>query len=367
MRLKSLCLHHFRLFEHSIIHFDEGINHFTGDNASGKTTILEALYFLSTGKSLRTHHLQEIIQEGSDHFALELHFSRHLIDQTLQVIYEPHQIRIVLNDTKIPSLHGLLGLIQGVVIAADDVQVIKKGPQERREMLDLFLLSLDPLYHHHIQRYKKALKHRNALLKMRSLNTLGAFEEQLAISGCYILQQRNKACQNLQDKAATILQELTDKSDALQIEYITQIDPTLEIENLREQLLTKYFESREKDCEQFVTSIGPHRDDILFYINGKQAKLYASEGQQRTLCNALKMAQYQLFTLNQEENAFLCIDDLKMSLDASRKNLLLQTLKKYNQVFLTSPDKIDDLAECGKLFLCKEARIQEISSKQKVS
>lgn len=355
MHLQTLRLRNFRLFEDLFLEFSKEINHFIGNNAQGKTTVLEALYFLSHGKSFRTHHIQDLVRLGQDHFSLELSFVKHGIDQQLKVLFHKGQIQIFLNDTKISKLQGLLGILHGVVITVEDVDMIKNGPQERRELLDLFLYSIDPLYYYHHQRYKKALKHRNALLKMRSYNTLAAFEAQLATSGAYLIKKRAHVTEELETICQPIFTDLSNQKDHCSLHYQTKYDPTQSLLQLEEALKKDYEENRSKDKEMYITTIGPHRDDVLFEINEQPARLFGSEGQKRTLCNAIRIGQYQTYCRD-HEHAFLCIDDVKMSLDENRHFSLLQTLESYGQTFLTSPELHEKFD--GKVFHLEDKQLQ---------
>jgi len=343
MHLYSLHLCNFRRFKDEYIEFSPGINHFIGDNAQGKTTIIEALYLLSTGHSFRTHHLQELIRTNSSGFAISLQFERHLITQQIKLLFDGKEMRIFFNDTRLHHLHQLLGIVQGVVISSEDLSLIKGPPDNRRQMLDLHLSYLDPLYHHHSIRYKRALKQRNMLIKNRSLSAITPFEVQLAKSAAYLVLARSKAIQELTLGADKILQTLSLGEERLHMHYQSSVENTASVEDIQNQYMKKYADSRQKDMEIGYTSLGPHRDDLYITLNDLSAKSYASEGQKRTLCNALRLAQFHIFEEKSQEPVFLCIDDIKMSLDTKRSDSLLHTLMEYGQLFLTSPTPLSNL------------------------
>ena len=342
MALETLLLQHFRGFEKESFSFTKGIQHFIGENAHGKTSVLEAIYFLMTGHSFRTHHLSDLVQDGYETFLIDLTFKRHGFEQHLQVQSSGKQHRVIFNSMMYTSLNQLYGLFPGVVITTEDVDMIKNGPDTRRHFLDLHLYALDPLYVHHHSRFKRALKQRNHMLHTRSLGQMDFFEIELAKSAAYLTFQRQNAIQMLEEKAQPILHTLSDGADELKCQFKTHFS-SQDLQALEKEYIEKLKANRTKDLEQQTTTIGPHREDLVLLINDKPARLFASEGQKRTLANTLKFAQFEILQQNSNESPLFCIDDVGISLDEKRTYQLLEKLSHLDQVFITSPNPLGNI------------------------
>ncbi|NGX31825.1 MAG: DNA replication and repair protein RecF [Chlamydiae bacterium] len=337
MQLLNLTLKNFRGFEKQEFEFTKGIQHFVGENAHGKTTLLEAIYFLATGHSFRTHHLGDLVMYSKETFLLDLHFDGHGFVQHLQVQSDGKNHHVVFNSTLYSSLYQLYGILPAVVMTTEDIDIIKKGPEERRHFLDLHLFSQDPLYVYHHQRYKRALKQRNMMLKFKKLKHIDIFEKELAKSAAYLTFVRKDAIDLLSKTTAPILLDLSDEKDCLTMEFKTLTHDPLTLEELEQKYIKSYLDVRPKDLDMQTTTIGPHREDLGLFINGNPARLFASEGQKRTLANSLKLAQFEILQHTGKEAPFLCIDDVGISLDLERTKRLHQKLENIEQVFITSP------------------------------
>jgi DNA replication and repair protein RecF len=340
MPLLDLKMQHFRGFEKIHFSFTKGVQHFIGENAHGKTSVLEAIYFLMTGHSFRTHHLTDLVQYSKETFLLDLHFERHGFLQHLQVQSTGKQHRVIFNSMVYTTLNQLYGLFPGVVISTEDVDMIKRGPEERRHFLDLHLYSIDPLYVYHHARFKRALKQRNYMLHTKKLSQIDFFETELAKSAAYITSRRFDAIAALEKKARLILDDFSDHKDYLDLEFKSLL-PSNDLQQLEKQYICAYQTVRPKDIELQTTTIGPHREDLTFLVNQKPARLFASEGQKRTLANAIKFAQFEILQESTNDLPLLCIDDVGISLDKQRTLQLLQKLNQLEQVFITSPTQLD--------------------------
>ena len=180
--LKSLYLHNFRLYEEVYVEFSPGINWIYGRNASGKTTMLEAIHLLASGRSFRTNQLANLIRHDCPHFYLEAHFEKHGIAQKLRMVHSSKERKISINNTQCSSVSSLVGVLLSVVLSPDDLSLISGAPQERRQFLDAQLSQVDPLYLHHLSRYQRAMRQRNTLLKTKKIGSIEGWEYEMATS-----------------------------------------------------------------------------------------------------------------------------------------------------------------------------------------
>lgn len=326
--LLSLYLHNFRNYEEAEVSFSPQINFIQGENAQGKTNLLEALYLLSTGKSFRTSHLSEIVREGASFFYLQAHFVKDGIPQTVTLSFDGSIKKMEYNNTSYSNFTNLLGLLPTVLLAPEDVELVIGSPSERRRFLDIHLGQIDPLYVYHLGRYAKALKQRNCLLKQQSLQGIESWEEILLQSSSYIHKKRAELIESLKAPTAETMQWISRNQDTLDLTYLPS-------------LTDNYQQSRAKELILGITLSGPHRDDVMILINQKDAKAFSSQGQKRCAVIALRLGQWAHFNRVNATPPLLSIDDFGVHLDDIRNDLLLSRLTQFGQVFVTSPYKLE--------------------------
>jgi DNA replication and repair protein RecF len=219
MHLRALHLHHFRLYEEALFEFSPTINVIRGPNARGKTSLLEAIYFLMTGRSFRTAQNSDLIRQGSSFFRLEAHFIKHGIEQKLRIYYSQKERKIFYNSTPCSSPLNLLGLLQGIIIHPDDAAIVKGAPAVRRHLLDLQLAQADPLYVHYLTRYDKAMRQRNHLLKARQAFTIESWEYEMANAAAYVVNQRANSVADLQQKSKELYSRICGRKEELGLLY----------------------------------------------------------------------------------------------------------------------------------------------------
>lgn len=322
--LKRLRLKNFRNFENFEVVFDPKINLIVGPNAIGKTSLLEAVHFLSTGRSFRTAHLHELIRHGESTFTIEAEFTENGIPGSLQITYDGTKRKVLHNATTYHNFSSLLGTLPSVVLTPTDSELITGTPSYRRRFLNIHLSQNQPLYLYHLARYSRALKQRNTLLKMGQISGIEAFEGPMSVAAEYIHQERENVLESILERAQLFLKRLTPETENLSLRYL----PSL--------VKQGFAETREKELEAKTTLHGPHRDDFSIRLTDREAKGFASEGQKRSIVAALKLAEWK-------EGALFGIDDFGVHLDEKRKKALLQETKKLGQVFLTAPEPIPNL------------------------
>ncbi|MCF7806228.1 MAG: DNA replication and repair protein RecF, partial [Simkaniaceae bacterium] len=197
IRIKTLFLQNFRNYARTLVEFGPHVNYLQGKNGQGKTNLLEAIYFISTGRSFRTDKLCELIRDGSRFFHIEVIFEKQGIDHHLKLHFDGQKKSVEINETKSSNFSVLLGLIPSVIASPSDIDLIMGCPQNRRRYLNLHIAQSDPVYVYHLSRYNKALKQRNALLKIKQLKTMDIWEEQMAQSAAYLVDRRIRSLKKL--------------------------------------------------------------------------------------------------------------------------------------------------------------------------
>lgn len=338
--LRKLYLRHFRRYEEALFEFNPAINTIIGPNAHGKTTVLEAVQFLMNGRSFRTQQASDLIRYGQTYFYLEVDFTKQGIDQILKISYDGSERKIIYNSTVFQSAANLLGILQGVVITPDSASLIKGSPLLRRHFLDLQIAQIDPLYVHHLTRYVRAMRQRNVLLKRKDLSTIKSWEQEMAVAGAYVTIQRKSAILDLQKLSDPLHAMLTGEKQPLALDYKSSSSQIDDMQLLIEHYLHQWDKIRHREKEIGMTLYGPHRDDVMIKIGDREARLFASEGQQRSCVMALKLAEWQRLHALSTETPLMLIDDVGVGLDSSRRQKLLEHLKTLGQVFLTSTEQL---------------------------
>ncbi len=339
MHLTYLKLQNFRNYEHVELAFSPKVNVFWGRNGQGKTNLLEAIRFLSTGRSFRTQRLQDLIREGQTHFYIEAHFVKNEITQSLKIYYDGNSKKIIYNDTSYPYLSALLGILPSALLSPDDIALIAGSPAERRRFLDLHIAQIDPLYLFYLSRYYKAMKQRNELLRSRNVETLAQWEQVMIPAAGYLIAKRKSAAQQLQEASAQWM-ELFSRDEKLGLVYGSFLQSASE-EDLCHKLASHWQAARNKEMHYGTTLAGPHRDDLSIHLSGREAKHFSSEGQKRSCIAALRFAEWQHMQQRLEASPLLAIDDFGIQLDSERHAQLRDHLTHFGQVFVTSPHSIN--------------------------
>lgn len=318
--------------------FGTGINAIIGANGSGKTSLLEALYCFTAGRSFRTPHLRNLIQKGEDFFFIQVQFQKSGEAHTLSLGYRNNEKRLLFNGNVLPTFSSLIGLMPAVVIAPSDAALMTAYPAERRRFLDSHIAVLSPSFLTHLIAYSKALQQRNTLLKETALDGIALWEEQMAIAAVNLVRERSYHLGLLEQE----IHRLHLDKDAIRLIYSPSIG---------EDFTQKWRETRTKEAVLGTTLYGPHRDDFSIQLGDIDGKSCASEGQKHTFALCLKLAQLALFKAHFGLTPLLCIDDFAAHLDEERRILLRDSLPIDGQVFFTSPTVSPEMA-VAKVFRC---------------
>ncbi len=335
MRVETLYVCNFRNLQSLQISPESGINELVGENAQGKTSILEALHVLVLGGSFRTYQLRELVQHGKSGFFVEGTINSGGVHKTISVSYDGSRRSVTIDGQLQEASSLLLGNLLGVTATLEDHELIFGAPATRRRFLDEQIAQVDPFYVTQLSRYSRALASRNRLLKGRDTRTIGAWEELLAKAGAYIVHQRQHTVNLLRPKVISAYQSLfPDRtvSSSFTMRYITQIPDG---NDAAEWYQRQYAARREQEMRAAATLVGPHRDDMEWCIDERPCKAVASLGQARAVALSLRCAEWSLLAERSSETPLFLIDDVESTLDATRKSIILQLCQQFGQVFLT--------------------------------
>ena len=318
MKIKSLKLKNFRNYDLLNLEFDQATNIFYGDNAQGKTNILEALYLTGTTKSHRGSKDRDMIQFGKEESHLETIVERNGIDYQIDMHLKKSSPKgIAINKLPIRKASELFGIINMVFFSPEDLNIIKNGPAERRRFIDLELSQLDKVYLNDLSNYNKIVNQRNHLLKEIEFNksalaTLDVWDMQLVNYGERIIERRKEFIQQVNEIVSNIHKKLTGNREELFLYY----EPSNGVISFEQALL----KNKEKDLRLKSTSVGPHRDDICFIAGNLDIRRFGSQGQQRTAALSLKLSEIELVKRTIKDKPVLLLDDVLSELDKHRLN-----------------------------------------------
>ncbi len=324
MFIKSIELVDYRNYESLSLEFDRGTTILYGDNAQGKTNILEAVYVAATTKSHKGSKDKEMIRFGAEEGHLRTYVEKDGVPSRVDMhLRKSGSKGIAIDGQKIKKAADLLGLCNVVFFSPEDLGIIKNGPSERRRFIDMELCQLDSVYLYNLNNYNKIVNQRNRLLKDMYMSpglkeTLSVWDIQLVNYGTKIIERRKLFVEQLNELIFEIHKNLSGDKENLYIQY----EPDVRVEEFEDTLRR----SVDRDMKMKMTSVGPHRDDFSFVINGMDARKYGSQGQQRTAALSLKMAEIELVKKITKDTPVLLLDDVLSELDSNRQQLLLANM-----------------------------------------
>ena len=324
MILKSIELKNFRNYEDLDLKFDSGTNILFGDNAQGKTNILEAAYVSGTTKSHKGSRDKDMIRFGEDESHIRTIVEKQGKEYQLDIHLKKNRSKgIAINKVPIKKASELFGILNMVFFSPEDLNIIKNGPSERRRFLDAEICQLDKIYLSDLTRYNKILMQRNRLLKdiqhqPQLMETLPVWDMQLVEYGKRLIRRRRQFVEELSEIVTGIHRNISGKREELVLRY----EPNIDAEFLEDELNRV----REKDRKYAQTSVGPHRDDISFFIRGVDIRKFGSQGQQRTSALSLKLSEIELVRQTIHDTPVLLLDDVLSELDSNRQNYLLNSI-----------------------------------------
>ncbi|GKX30322.1 DNA replication and repair protein RecF [Vallitalea longa] len=350
MFIKRLSLKDYRNYKYTVVNFSDGINILFGKNAQGKTNIIEAIYLCATSKSHRTSSDKELINLEKSEAHIKLTVNKKGIDENVDIhIKKNNRKGIAINRIPIKKLNELLGIVNVIIFSPEDLGLIKNGPKERRKFLNLELCQLDNIYYYNLQQYQKILKQRNNLLKTLKKTgkideTINIWDNQLVHFGTKIIYKRKEFIDKLNLIINKIHSDISGNKENLQIEYEKNVNDG----NFKQKLENNL----DKDIRFGTTSVGPHRDDMMFLVNGIDIRKYGSQGQQRTAALSLKLSEIKLVIDKIDDTPILLLDDVLSELDDERQKYLIHSLKNIQTIITCTgvEDYIKNSIDIGKLY-----------------
>lgn len=335
--IKNVKLTDFRCYSNNSFEFSNGINIICGDNATGKTSLMESLYIGCMCKSYRTSQESEIIKYGKAFYNIHLSVADNKKTDNINVIYNNGTKKISFNSKTYKTLSEHLGYLSMIVFSPDDLKLINGEPKHRRKFIDVNLSFLNKDYLTKLSNYNKILKERNELLKKinysgktideNSKSLLKIYTKQLVNVGTSVIKYRDNFINELNSFVSRNIFEISSGKETGIIKYI----PNISIEKFEEEINNKIY----TDLYAQNTSIGPHRDDFITIINDKDAKDYASQGQQRTIALSIKIGLAE-YIRSANKDMIIVLDDVFGEIDEKRQKCLVKLLKNDNQIFITT-------------------------------
>lgn len=356
MYVKSLLLRNFRNYEDLSLHLSDGINIFYGDNAQGKTNLLEGVYCCATGRSHRTTNEKECIRSNDHEALVSIVYDVRGKEETIEIIFRKNGRKSIrINNYPVKKISELIGRLRVVVFSPEDLSLIKNGPMLRRKFMDMELSQVDAVYLHDLQQYYHVLRQRNQLLKNEKdlsviKDTMFAWDRQMVYYGIRIMKKREAFVKKLESYTSVIHKELTKDAkngEVMRIEYVPQA-PMDEEEYMN--MLERHFE---RDFRTGTTGDGPQHDDMTLYINDADVRVYGSQGQQRTTALSLKLAELKMMKDETGDAPVLLLDDVMSELDKQRQMQLAAYIHDHQTILTCTgvEDSIRSLSVSGLFYV----------------
>ncbi len=330
MYINNLALSNFRNYENLNISFSKGTNILYGDNAQGKTNILESIYMSATTKSHRGSRDKDIIRFGEEESHIRVDLKKRDVSHRIDMHIRKNKSKgVAIDGISIRRSAEIFGVINIIIFSPEDLNIIKSSPVERRRFIDMELCQLSRIYYGNLANYNKILNQRNNLLKQIAFNrslidTLDIWDNQLANYGIKIIKERNNFINMINEIISGIHDRLTLGKEKLVLKYNKSVE--------EDDFLSILEKKRETDLKYQSTQYGPHRDDMAFIINDMDVKMFGSQGQQRTATLSLKLAEIELVKQIINDNPILLLDDVMSELDKSRRNALIEGIKDIQTI-----------------------------------
>ena len=352
MLITELKLKNFRNYEEMILCPDPGVNLFFGRNGSGKTNLLEAIHYAALGRSHRISNDVNVVRYGEGSAVSTVGIETVLGMREISVRFRPGEAQkkeIMIDGKKIQKFSDMMGCLRCVIFSPEDLGLIREGPSIRRRYLDMMISQISRRYFIALQQYRTGLDQRNAILRNLRINPsgerslLGVFEEAMAEPAAEIIRERRRVVSLLSDIARETYLRISGTEEQLSIAYHSSVR---EEENITQQLCKMLQENREDDIRLGMTSVGPHRDDLILMLDRNLMKQFASQGQVRTAALSMKLSQMKILRDDSGEDPVLLLDDVMSELDRKRRASLINEIRSF-QTFITCADRED--VDCEKV------------------
>ena len=349
MIIKSIELNNFRNYEVANIEFDKNINILYGDNAQGKTNLLEACYYRAISKSFKSNKDKEIIRFGQDYLSIKTIIDKNDREYAIDISINNNKKTIKVDNVKINKTSDLLGLLNVILFSPEDLNIIKNGPSERRRFFDNEISQIDRIYLSDLINYNKVLNNRNKLLRDIAFDnsikdTLDVWDMQLVEYGKKIIKRRREFI----DELKYYVKDKHFKISGGKEELIINYEPSIDDMFFEDELIN----NREKDLKYAQTSVGPHRDDISFKIDGIDIRKFGSQGQKRCSALSLKLSEIDIVSNIIKDKPVLLLDDVLSELDSNRQKFLLESISDIQTIITCTglDDFVNNRFDVNKVF-----------------
>ena len=367
MYIKKAEIKNFRNYSNETVELSSGINVFCGENAQGKTNFIEALYVASMGKSFKNLPEQSLIKFGEKQAEINVEFFGYNNSKNSLYTQIGNRKSLKFNGLLCEKRSEYVGNLNVILFTPQEISIVRGAPSERRRFIDSCCGLLKKKYIFALYNYTKIVENKNRLLKSIKenpalLSTLFVWNEKLCEYGAFIIKQRFETVEALKEKAGSVYEKLSGGKENLNFSYITGAgDKNLSEKEIYDSLIKQTAQKQNEEIKEGCCLVGPHRDDIYFYIDKKKVKDFGSQGQQRSVVLAVKLAQMQLFYNKTGEYPVLLLDDVKSELDLSRRSYLYNEIKD-KQVIITCTDaEMMTETENALFFSVKDGKIKKIS------
>lgn len=342
--LTDLSLTNYRNYKKTGLSFENKVNVILGENAQGKTNLLESIYVLAIAKSHRTSRDKELIKWDEEYAKIEGRVQKRMSALSLELVISNKGKKAKVNSLEQKKLSSYIGSLNVVMFAPEDLNLVKGSPQVRRRFIDIEIGQVMPVYMHDLNQYHHILQQRNHLLKQYNRDPgknkvmLEILTTQLVEIAVKITNRRIHFLHLLQNWAEPIHNGISRGLEVLKIQYNPSVNVSegLDLSKMVEVYYEKFSEIKEKEIDRGITLAGPHRDDMQFFVNGKDVQVYGSQGQQRTTALSIKLAEIELIKSEVGEYPILLLDDVLSELDDYRQSHLLNTIQDKVQTFVTT-------------------------------
>ena len=368
MYLKKIKLHNFRNYEKLSISLTKGINIIYGKNAQGKTNLLESIYVLGFTKSHRAFIDDSLIKINNEYLTIEGIINKDKIDSKFNIYIDKTKKVLKYNDNIVKKVNNYISLVNIIIFYPEDLDLVKGSPKIRRKFLDLEISQLYSNYYVLINEYNKLLRMRNDYLKKiknnlsNDLNYISILDEYIIDKSISIYKLRKKYIDRLNEYAASIYKNIIGL-DNFYIKYVMNCDADISNKEFKEKYTQEFKSKLDNDLRFCTTSVGPHKDEIEFYLGDKNLKYYGSQGQQRVAVLATKLSEIEILKKYKDDTPILLLDDVFSELDIKVQNNLLKYITKGVQTIITTTDlnKIESkLIKKSKLFNIENGVVKKI-------
>jgi len=347
MIIQKIKIENFRNYHEEEVIFHDKVNVLIGDNAQGKTNLLESIYVSSLGRSFRTTKDKEMILFEEPYARIVANYVTDEQEKKVDVGFSKEgkkEIRI--NNIKVEKMTEMLNHFYVVVFSPDDLKIVKEEPEKRRNFIDRELCKMKISYLNNLVQYKKILMQRNAYLKSekKDRQAMSVWDDALSQYGAQVILQRQMFIKELNLISSQIHEKITQGKETLEIQYEPNLKPEGDVTRLFEKMKKKLSDTYKSDIYAGNTSVGPHKDDVMILVNGISARQYGSQGQQRTAALSMKLAEIYLIEKEKGEKPILLLDDVLSELDQDRQKYLIKALSE-SQLFITAAELNPQLSE----------------------